>query len=64
MNWKFRHKLAANKSKTAKERLGGPTTIPEDVAQFMVVELRKEAERVWYLKAVMRPCRVSKHLLI
>ena len=62
MNWKFWQKSATQKSQAAEERLTGPTTIPEAVARFMVVELKKEAEWVWYLKAVERSCPENKHL--
>ncbi len=62
MNWKYWQKFSTKQSQTAARRLAAPTTIPEVVARYMVVDLKKEAEWVWYLRAVERSCSESKHL--
>ena len=59
MNWKF-WEVFSNDSER-ENRLAGPTTIPEPVARYMVVELKEEAEWVWRLKAVLSQRPGSKH---
>lgn len=59
MNWKFWQKITHESGDDGK--LSGPTTIPEPVARYMVVDLKKNAEWVWYLKAVVRPRLETKH---
>lgn len=59
MNWKFWQKFT--KENTQEGGLTGPTTIPEPVARYMVVEMKEEAEWVWRLKAVLAPCPERKH---
>jgi len=56
MNWKFWQKSAMQWPNRTSGTQAGPTTIPEPVARYMVVELEEEAEWVWYLKAVERSC--------
>jgi hypothetical protein len=58
MNWKFWPRIAKRDS----DRTAGPTTIPEPVARYMVVDLQAEAEWVWHLKAVLRLRSDSKHV--
>jgi len=56
MNWKFWQKeIKRHESPNGKEHLPPPTTIPEPIARYMVVDLKEEAEWVWQLKAVERP---------
>ena len=55
MDWKFWQKSAKQRSQV------GPSTIPEPVARYMVVELKEEAEWVWYLKAIERSCPETRY---
>ena len=59
MNWKFWEAFSSDSEREG--RLAGPTTIPEPVARYMVVDLKEEAEWVWRLKAVLSPRPGSKH---
>ena len=59
MSWKFWKAFCRDAEHEGKP--AGPTTIPEPVARYMVVELKEEAEWVWRLKAVLLPYPENKH---
>ena len=53
--------LKKNPSESKEERLSGPKTLPGVVGQYIVVKLRGDPDRVWSLKAVLKPNVKSKN---
>jgi hypothetical protein len=51
MKWFWNRKGAQE----GEERLPGPKEIPQPVGSYMVVQMKKDPNRVWQLKGVVRP---------
>ena len=62
MKWNFWKKTDQQKAKPVAVTLSSPVVIPEPVAKYMVVNLKKEGEWVWWLKAVERPNATRKKI--
>ena len=56
MNWKFWEKTekADNSSQTNNETLPRPKSIPEPVGRYLVVQMGKDPDWVWNLRAAIR----------
>jgi hypothetical protein len=56
MNWKFweKPKKADNSSQTNNEKLPRPKSIPEPVGRYLVVQMGKDPDWVWNLRAAIR----------
>ena len=56
MKWKFwEGKTETGQSRPEMPKLPGPKDIPESVGRYLVVELKKNPDWVWNLKAAIRP---------
>ncbi len=62
MKWNFWKKTDQQKAGPGPVTLSSPVVIPEPVAKYMVVDMKKEAEWVWRLKAVERPHATRKKI--
>ncbi len=57
MSWKFWEKKGKTGAPagTKVAKLPGPKELPYPVGRVLITELRKDPDRVWQLKAVVRP---------
>jgi hypothetical protein len=54
MKWKFWQR-DDDKAQKGKSRLPRPRDLPEQVGRYLVVDMQKDPDWVWNLKAVTRP---------
>jgi hypothetical protein len=64
MGWKIWKKKSAGEEQTnaKRKKLSRPKDIPQSVGQYLVVDLKKDPDWVWDLKAVARQREEGKYL--